>query len=1067
MNKDLSDAFSKLNAQQKKAVELIDGPVLVIAGPGTGKTQLLNLRVANILAKTDTDPSQILCLTFTNAAATNMKERLFGLIGVSSRAVNIKTFHSFAAEIMSEYPDYFWSGARLSVVPEAVQKAIIDNILAGLPLDNPLASRFEDNFTATSDILSALRLTKEAGLTPEKLLALIEVNDRYIDLIEPELAEITSNQLSIKKLDDLEQKISQLPDQNIDDLVAPLSSLSAVIKSSLAVAVEEDKLTNKTTATSKWKARWTKNIGGKRVMYEERKRNQWWRHLAEVYSLYRNHLHQKGYYDYSDMLVEVLSTLEQQPELLTLVRERYLYILIDEFQDTNAAQLRLAHLVASAQDSQTTPNIMAVGDDDQSIFAFNGAELNNMLSFNKLYPSVKTIFLTENYRSNQAVLDAAASIISQTDNRLSVSRGFSKDLRAALDHPKGKIEHLIYPTKEHQLEFIAQRIKADREADSSRSIAVIARKHSSLKDISSYLLKYDVPLVYEKQNNILELELIQQIIILARLLSSIASGNKHEVNYNLSCLLFYPAWQTSPQLHWQLALSIDRQGSWLEALAQSGNDYFRQLYNWLLSLSSQSMTQPLGVVIEYMIGLRELEAFSSPLKAYYLDKRTIDNHYLANLSAISLLISHVHEFVATSHTTPSLSDFIDFITATPAITDSSWYIAHEEAVQLLTVHKAKGLEFDKVYIIDAIEKNWSPSSKGRKAPSNLPLQPIGEVYDDYVRMAYVAATRSRSSLIISSYMVDQTNNAVLPSSLFSAFSSHHIKKIEANHSAESLKTKLTWPRLEKADERLLLKRRLEDYSLSATGLIQYLDVSQGGPSQFLERQILNLPRPKTAYMAYGIAMHAAMQTAQNLVNHDRFDKGLIVQAYKLSLEEQQLPAIEFSKYLNHGKLMLDRLFDDYHLQLSFNDLSEVGISNVDIGPAIINGKIDHIHIDKKSLIITDYKTGKSLSSFQTKDKTKAIKVWRQRTQLLFYCLLVSQAKRLKNYSDISAQITYLEADNPKHLNLVLKPDPSELDRTRRLIEAVWLKIHSLDFNLNPSYQPTIDGIEAFEQDLLK
>jgi DNA helicase-2/ATP-dependent DNA helicase PcrA len=115
MDKHFQAAYKNLNAAQKKAVDAIDGPVLVIAGPGTGKTQLLSTRVANILQKTDTDASSILCLTFTNKAATNMRERLNQLIGPSSRYVVVRTFHSFAAELMNNYPDYFWQGARLSV----------------------------------------------------------------------------------------------------------------------------------------------------------------------------------------------------------------------------------------------------------------------------------------------------------------------------------------------------------------------------------------------------------------------------------------------------------------------------------------------------------------------------------------------------------------------------------------------------------------------------------------------------------------------------------------------------------------------------------------------------------------------------------------------------------------------------------------------------------------------------------------------------------------------------------------------------------------------------------------
>ncbi len=203
MNREFAAAYKQLNTAQKKAVDIIEGPVLVIAGPGTGKTQLLGVRVANILQKTDTDASSILCLTFTNKAATNMRERLYQLIGPASRNVVVRTFHSFAAEIMNQYPDYFWNGARLSVAPDAVQLEIIQGILARLPLDNPLASTFAGTFTALSDVSQGLKLAKEAGLTPDQLRHIITQNIRYIDKIEAELCEVLTPSLSVKNMPEL------------------------------------------------------------------------------------------------------------------------------------------------------------------------------------------------------------------------------------------------------------------------------------------------------------------------------------------------------------------------------------------------------------------------------------------------------------------------------------------------------------------------------------------------------------------------------------------------------------------------------------------------------------------------------------------------------------------------------------------------------------------------------------------------------------------------------------------------------------------------------------------------
>lgn len=223
------DQYLKLNAQQKRAVDTLDGPVLVIAGPGTGKTQLLSMRVANILRSTDTDARNILCLTFTNKAAVNMRERLRDLTNNEARNVTVKTFHAFAAEIMSSYPEYFWSGANLSSAPESVQLEILQSIIAALPKDNPYATIFDGNYTMLKSALRGIGLAKEAGLTPGKLRALLETNLQYIDEIESTVVDILTPSLSYKKLDSLQAAIQTLPEQQIDQHIRPLLSLSTII----------------------------------------------------------------------------------------------------------------------------------------------------------------------------------------------------------------------------------------------------------------------------------------------------------------------------------------------------------------------------------------------------------------------------------------------------------------------------------------------------------------------------------------------------------------------------------------------------------------------------------------------------------------------------------------------------------------------------------------------------------------------------------------------------------------------------------------------------------------------
>ncbi len=1073
MDKEFLAGYKELNKAQKAAVDIIDGPLLVVAGPGTGKTQLLSMRVANILQKTDTDPANILCLTFTDFAATNMRDRLNRLIGTPAHKVMVRTFHSFAAEIMNMYPDYFWNGASLRIVPDTVQLEIIQDILGQLPLDNPLAVKFAGAYTAINDAQQGLRLSKEAGLTPAKLAAMLAVNTAYIDIIEPTLVELLKPTLSIKKLESLASAVEKLPDQSIDENVTPLASLSSVLKTSLAQAIDSDLNEGKTTETGKWKRRWLQTVAGEKGMFTERRRNAWWQALVDVYSLYRDQLHGRGYYDYADMLIEVNTQLEQHSELLSQVQENFLYVLIDEFQDTNAAQLRLSHLVANHPSSEGKPNLMVVGDDDQSIFAFNGAELNNMLRFQDTYPTTQTIVLTDNYRSTQELLDFSRTIIEQADDRLVKRRpALNKNLRAVAAPSPGKLTHISYPTREHQLLGLAERVRQTWQDDPVASVAVLARSHDSLRQLSAYLTRLKVPIRYEQQNNVLDQPLMQQVALVAEIVLGIASGNESQTNYQLARLLAHPVWGIDDGALWQLAITNRVQAHWLDSLLKSADVRQVELAQWLLWLSRQATNEPLAAMLEYIIGLRDGPKFSSPLHNYFVSPRPVTSRYVQTLSAIQVVRSLVYEIVGQNVVeTARLSDFVRFLHLSEQqsrpLTDESWFVSGSRAVQLMTVYKAKGLEFDSVFLVDAIEDNWQPRHIGRKPPANLPLQPYGELFDDYVRLAYVATTRAKRSVTVSSYTTNTLGRLLLPTPLIKALPTTTVDEKDAADAASVLEAALAWPRLETNDEKALLSPSLSEYNLNATAFLQFLDVTTGGPTHFLETQLLRLPQVTTSSMAYGTAVHRALQTAQQLTNAGKFKFASVVQSYEQALSEQQLPVSETERYRVHGEQVLANLFKLKTFNLVKGAKPEVAIREARAGAARLGGKLDRIDVNEDGILITDYKTGIPLPSFDSKDQTKAIKAWRHRNQLLFYTLLLRQSSRYPNPKNIRGQMMYVEAEDPASLVLTYEPDQESLSRIQSLITVVWKHIMDLNFPDTSVYPKTMAGINAFEADLLK
>lgn len=1065
---DFETEYRQLNGRQKQAVKLIEGPVLVVAGPGTGKTQLLAMRVANILKSTDTDARNILSLTFTNKAAVNMKDRIIGLTGGVGAQTVVKTFHSFAAEIMNSYPDYFWNSSPLSVAPESVQLDIIESIVKKLPLSSPLALKFSGQYTLTSDIRKSINLAKEVGLTPEKLEKIITSNLKYINKIEQDLIDIFSPRLSKKYLNDLADKINALPDQkNTEEFFYPLRSLKDVLLEKVNASVEKDTEQDSTTNTGEVKKQIIQSVGGKYEAGKERRRNEWWLELSKVYYSYREEMHSRGFYDYADMLVEVLSQMESRPEMLADVQERFLYVLIDEFQDTNPAQLRFAQMISEHYTSENTPNIMAVGDDDQSIYKFNGAELNNMMSFKRRYPNGNIIVLTENYRSSQAILDQSMKIIELADNRLiNKFSGLDKNLTAT-NPPSGhsKIVAEKFTSREQQLSDVARVIQ--NNYSSSKSLAVLARNHDSLIKMSSLLTQLNVPVRYEQQANILQHEIINQTYLVTKLLSALKDGDESLTNSLLHKIIRHPLWGIDPYELWKLAKDNIYKPKWVESLKNS--EQTTKLINWLLWLSQDSTRQPLAVTLEYILGLRGDKNFTSPMKSYFLSNKDDVGTYFHGISAIQLLRSLVNEFSKSSQ--PTLEDLARFfeinIDNQKIIADESPFISGKDAVQLLTIHKAKGLEFDQVYLVDVIEKNWQPKKGSRKPPMNLPLQPNGDDADDYVRLMYVAATRARKDLYVSGYTHDHAGSDVaLSPIMLSSFEVKQAPEASQDKLIEVLEQHLHWPDLGKASEKDIIKSKLETYNLSVTDLINFLDLESAGPQYFKEKNLLRLPEPKTPSLAHGTAIHGALEYAQILVNEGKSNLDKIIEYYKKLLKNEHLSVAEYQRFVNLGEETLNRLFIEFKYELKKGDKPEKKLTGISLNSARISGKLDRIDDYRDRIEVIDYKTGKGIGNIHTKDKSKQVRAWKYKTQLCFYNLLLSNSGLLPKNKRYTGKMVFVETDEVKYLEQSYQPSDEELDYLSRLIESVWNKIIALDLPKTNDYSPDYEGIIKFQQDLI-
>ncbi len=271
------DRYKKLNKEQKKAVDTIEGPLLVVAGPGSGKTEILSLRVGNILRKTDTLPSNILCLTFTESAALNMRDRLAKLIGPEAFRVAIHTFHNFCVEIIQKYPEFFYNGAVFSPADPISQIAIMEEILENLPYDNPLRSIHPaQGFIYLLPSLKAIAYLKKAGLTPSEFKNILEHNKKSYEVCADILCPFFDDRLNKKNLPKLEESVKKIEEVFLNEtLTRPFPSdffhpYTEVLLSTLKKALQDTYETESSKPLSVWKEKTLKrDDNGKRVMKED------------------------------------------------------------------------------------------------------------------------------------------------------------------------------------------------------------------------------------------------------------------------------------------------------------------------------------------------------------------------------------------------------------------------------------------------------------------------------------------------------------------------------------------------------------------------------------------------------------------------------------------------------------------------------------------------------------------------------------------------------------------------------------------------------------------------------
>ncbi|MFW6283214.1 MAG: ATP-dependent helicase, partial [Minisyncoccales bacterium] len=720
---DFKKRYKRLNKEQKKAVDTLYGPTLVIAGPGAGKTEILTLRVANILKKTNTLPQEILCLTFTDSAASNMKERLQNFIGSKAFKVNINTFHSLGANIINKHPEFFYKGANFNPADEITQTEIIKEIIKELDFDNPLKkSHPEQGFIYLNPIKKSITALKRAGLTAKEFKDVLKKNKKELKLINSVLEKYLKERVSKNNFKNYEKVLEELKDKegknknllyknkaepsflaSLENNLPHIESLTSVVERSFEKALKEAKDKEKTKPITSWKKKWTKKRNGE-LIFKDEKYTEKLEALAEIYKNYREKLYHKGYYDFDDMILDVIQVLSKNKTFRNEIQEKFDFILVDEFQDTNEAQMRLLHLL-----SGKNPNIFVVGDDDQAIFKFQGAEVENIYKFRKKYENTKIITLLKNYRSSENVLKTARFIIKKGEKRLeNIIPKIQKSLESVnKKREKEFINHYKFNTKEEEYYWVAKKIKNKlKKKDNSNNIAIISRYHKNLQELLPFLDRFNVPISYERQQNVLEEPHIEQIIKIARIVIHLSNNEKKEALSYFPEVLSFPFWEIKREKLLELATeSKTSKKDWLECMLNKKGK-LNKIANFFLELSNRAVYEPLEKMIDFIIGTKSLN-ISSPFRSYYFDKdKTSDKLWF--LSSLQTFIQKTknykeQEFLKLKH----LLEFVELHNEInlPLI-NKNRFSTKKNKVELLSAHKAKGREFDSVFILNCQDQIW-------------------------------------------------------------------------------------------------------------------------------------------------------------------------------------------------------------------------------------------------------------------------------------------------------------------------------------------------------------------------
>jgi len=954
----LNEILEGLNEQQREAVIHGEGPLLIIAGAGTGKTQVITRRIAYLIVTKRAKPEEILALTFTEKAAEEMEERVDVLVPYGYTGVWIGTFHAFGDSILRENALELGLTPDLQVLTRPEQIIFFRDHLFEFPLSyyRPLG-----NPTRYIEAMVTLfSRAKDEDVTPEEYLVYASQLQEKVETNpeDSELAEIATQQMEI----------------------------------------------------------------------------------ARTYQKYQELLAQYGKIDFGDQITLPLKLFREHPAILKHYQERFHYILVDEFQDTNYTQFQLVKLLAAGY-----KNITVVADDDQSIYKFRGAAISNVLGFMDVYPEAKQIVLTKNYRSTQIILDTAYRLVNYNNpDRLEFQNNISKRLISQTKE-EGIIKHLHFDTLSSEAEGVAKLIKERVEKGdyNYRDFAILVRANKDADPFLRSLNMVDIPWSFSGNEGLYSSE---EIRLLISFLRSVAKFDDSVHLYYLAASPIYQLPVRDLTLCMNYASRRNRSLFYVfshlfeipqldEEISLEGKAIIDKIIKDLEKYADLAIKHSTGEVLYKFI------TQSGYLKKLISSPSMTNEKKVKNIARFFDIVRSTSN-VITHDRVPQFINYLDLLIEAgdnPAVAEADMEV---DAVNVLTVHKAKGLEFPVVIIVNLVSQRFPSYFRRESIPLPDPLikdiLPGGDFHlQEERRLFYVGMTRAKKELYLTSAR-DYGGKRPRKVSQFIMEALDLSKTNMAPHKISALEViKRNAPPAGEEHQLYETISPEEILTLSYRQIDDYLTC----PLKYKYVHVIRVPIMQHHAVVYGRALHEAVQEyyRRKLIGNEVREEDLLSVFHNYWTSEGFLSREHEEQRLEEGRKTLHQFYQAAQKERYLPAYIEKEFSFLLENNRII-GRWDRVDIHNGKVCIVDFKSSNVQEQKEADKKTK------KSLQLAIYALAYQ-----KIFGKLPEQVKlhFLESG----LVGVATLTENDISRTIEKIREAAAGIRARAYRAKPGYQP--------------